>query len=92
MPKRARSFQLRSSLTSRRRSRRTADRGAPANRQLLTTMNLSPLEVLHKPPDHVGVVDALAALVARREGERRGEVGRVGGREFVRVGVSPAND
>ncbi len=34
----------------------------------------------------IGVPDALAALVAERVGERGGKVGRLGGREFVRVG------
>jgi len=36
--------------------------------------------------DLIGVVDALAALVSERIGERRGKVGRVGGRELVGVG------
>src|SRR5271165_4104653 len=33
--------------------------------------------------DLIRVVDALAALVAQGEGERVGDVGRVGGRELV---------
>ena len=36
--------------------------------------------------DLIRVVDALAALVSERVGERRGKVGRVGGRELVGVG------
>jgi len=36
--------------------------------------------------DLVGVVDALAALVSKRIGELRGQVGRIGGRELVGVG------
>ena len=50
------------------------------------------LQVLHKAlgddlrHDLVGVVDALAALVSKRIGQRRGQVGRVGGRELVGVG------
>lgn len=32
--------------------------------------------------DLIGVVDALAPLIAECEGERRGEVGRVGGGQF----------
>src|SRR5208337_1162923 len=50
------------------------------------------LKVLHEPlgddlrHDLVGVVHALAALVAQREGERRGKVARVGGGELVAVG------
>ena len=35
--------------------------------------------------DLICIVDALAALVAQCEGERRGEVGRIGGRETVGV-------
>jgi hypothetical protein len=33
--------------------------------------------------DPIGVVDALAALVSQRIGERGGEVGRIGGRKLV---------
>ena len=33
--------------------------------------------------DLVGVVDALATLESEREGERVGDVGKVGGREVV---------
>src|SRR5208283_495191 len=52
----------------------------------------SPLKMLNKPlsddlgHDLVRVVDALPALEAQREGDRIGEVGRVGGRELVGVG------
>ena len=38
--------------------------------------------------DLVGVVDALATLESEREGERVGDVGRVGGRELVSVGMA----
>ncbi len=50
------------------------------------------LQVLHKPlgddlrHDLVCVVDALAALESQRKGQRRREVGRVGGRERFGVG------
>ena len=53
---------------------------------------LGPLQVLDQPLRHdlghdlVGVVNPLATLVAQCEGERRSEVGRVGGRELVGVG------
>src|SRR5208283_5386646 len=49
-------------------------------------------QVLHKAlgddrrHDLVRVVDALASLVSERVGERRGKVGRVGGRELVGIG------
>ena len=50
------------------------------------------LQMLHKAlgddlgHDLVGVMDTLATLVSERIGNRRGKVGRVGGRELVSVG------
>jgi hypothetical protein len=64
----------------------SAERSRPANRRLLHDDKAGELEVLHKPPCHdlchdlIGVVDALAALEAQREGERVSDVFGRGGR------------
>ncbi len=67
-------------------------RGAADNRHPLHDHKAGALQMLDQAlrydfgHDLVGVVNALAALEAQGEGERRGKVGRVGGRELVGVG------
>ncbi len=64
-------------------------RRAAANRRPLHDHEAGSLEVLDEPPgddqrhEFVGVVDALAALKAQREGESVGNVLGGGGREGV---------
>ena len=66
-------------------------RRAAADRRAFHDDEASTLKMLHKPlrddlgHDLVGVVDAPAALLAQREGERRGQVGGVGEGELVGV-------
>jgi len=61
-------------------------RRAPADRRFLHDDEAGTLKVLDQAlrddfrDDLVGVVDALAAMKAQREGERCGEVAGVGGR------------
>ena len=69
-----------------------SERAAASNRRPFHDDEARAFQMLHKAlgddlgNDLVSVVDALAALVSEREGERRGKVGRVGGRELVGVG------
>ena len=68
------------------------ERRTASDRRLLHDHEAGSLKTLDQPlgddlrHDLVSVVNALAAGEAQRKGKRGGNVGRVGGREFVGVG------